>query len=168
MSLCWILWKSEEMCTYSARFETTRRMIWVAWDIFHTQWIFFTIFGNEMHFYWSHRIIVEKKIVIESSFFSETTVKMIVVATLKLKGNRVCYTPRAHVLCVPLYFSTDTSVKRHRKRRLSGVLSINSPRGKSCLINLEALYDVMTGWVDKGEQWMLSPLTSARFLNCLQ
>jgi len=108
----------------------------------------FHYFGNKIHFYWSYRIIVEKNTVVESSLFSETTVK-IVVAALKLKGNTVCYTHRAHVLCVPLYFSTDTSARRHSKRRLSGVVSINSPRGKSCLINLVAFCDVMTGWVDK-------------------
>jgi len=37
-------------------------------------------------------------------------------------------------------------------------------KGKSCLTNLIAFYDVITGWVDGWGQWMLCTLTSARHL----
>jgi len=37
-------------------------------------------------------------------------------------------------------------------------------KGKSCLINLVAFHDVIAGWVDLGEQWVLCALTSGRCL----
>lgn len=35
-----------------------------------------------------------------------------------------------------------------KKRMLSEVVSVDSQRGKSCLTNLVAAYDVISGWVD--------------------
>ncbi|GAB0179789.1 mitochondrial enolase superfamily member 1 [Grus japonensis] len=37
-----------------------------------------------------------------------------------------------------------------RTRKLSGLVNMDSPQAKSCLPNLIAFYDDMTGWVDEG------------------
>jgi len=46
--------------------------------------------------------------------------------------------------------SWRSSLSKWRKTRLSGVVNMESSRGKSCLTNLIAFCNGMTGWVDVG------------------
>ena len=58
----------------------------------------------------------------------------------------------------------DTLSKPLEEKKVIGRSQHGSTKGKSCLTNLTGFSDVITGWVDGGEQWMLCALTSARHL----
>jgi len=57
----------------------------------------------------------------------------------------------------------EVIIKQVEEKRVIRSSQHGFTKAKSCLTNLIAFYDGMTGWVD-GEQWMLSTSTSARLL----
>ncbi|KAF4790719.1 hypothetical protein TURU_138206 [Turdus rufiventris] len=70
-------------------------------------------------------------------------------------------------------------ITKHEEENVTGSSQHGFTKGKSCLTNVTAFYDGMAGWVEgtavdvvyldfskalRGQQWMLSTLTSARLL----
>lgn len=96
----------------------------------------------------------KKKKVFESSLSSETTVRMTVAAALKLKGNTVYHNPRTQGLSIYLYFSTDTSVKRHSNlNSLWHKYMVNSPSESSPITPVPCCYPAWHGFLLKQTVW---------------